>query len=465
MGGGALTVIAVINHKGGVGKTTTTVNLGAALQELGKRVLLIDLDPQSSLTIHLGLRHPDSLSATVADALEAKIASRVAPTLLDVLNKTPGGIDLIPSNRQLALTETLIGTRQGWAYILRDCIEPLQDSYDYILIDGLPGQNFLVYNAITASDAILVPLQADYLAVQGLALTFRTAVTVKQQYNPRLTVLGILLTMLDLRTSHNRQIASVVKRSFEGKVRVFETIIRESVGFKESSKAGVSVLRLNPGSLAAMSYRSLANEVIAASEQMQLLNSIKGDEITAREAGQLQEAASVALAQAESMIRENGPQVIKTRGSRGLSSRLRTGAVDESSESTDTAFMEMPEDLAKRIAEEGGKVFVSATKPPVVAAPPPATAAQPRQVSSDVCPRLGLTTKRDEKLPEPSEEHRCFAEEVEQTIDLATQESTCLQSWYMYCPRYLRYQQGQAAERQGRPGLFGRLSGIFRSGR
>ena len=127
--------------------------------------------------------------------------------------------------------------------------------------------------------------------------------TVKQQYNPKLTVLGILLTMLDLRTSHNRQIASVVNRSFEGKVRVFETIIRESVGFKESSKAGVSVLRLNPGSLAAMSYRSLANEVISASEQMQLLNSIKGDDITAREAGQLQEAASVALAQAESMIR------------------------------------------------------------------------------------------------------------------------------------------------------------------
>ena len=124
VGGGALTVIAVINHKGGVGKTTTTVNLGAALQELGKRVLLIDLDPQSSLTIHLGLRHPDSLSATVADALEAKIASRGAPTLLDVLNKAPRRDRPHPVNRQLALTETLIGSRQGWAYILRECIQP-----------------------------------------------------------------------------------------------------------------------------------------------------------------------------------------------------------------------------------------------------------------------------------------------------------------------------------------------------
>ena len=460
-----MTVIAVINHKGGVGKTTTTVNLGAALQELGKRVLLIDLDPQSSLTIHLGLRHPDSLSATVADALEARIASRVAPTLLDVLNKTPGRLDLIPSNRQLALTETLIGTRQGWAYVLRECIEPLQDSYDYILIDGLPGQNFLVYNAITASDAILIPLQADYLAVQGLALTFRTAVTVKQQYNPKLSVLGILLTMLDLRTSHNRQIASVVKRSFEGKVRVFDTIIRESVGFKESSKAGVSVLRLNPGSLAAMSYRSLANEVISASEQMQLLNTIKGDDITAREAGQLQEAASVALAQAESMIREHGPQVVKTRGSKGLTSRLTSGAAGDSGNDADTSFLEMPDELAKRITEEGGKVFVSATKPPVVAATAAGALAQPRPVPTDICPRLGLATKRDEKLPEPSEDHRCWAEGIEQTIDFATQESTCLQSWYMYCPRYLRYQQGQSAEHSSRPGLFGKLSNIFRPGR
>ena len=460
-----MTVIAIINHKGGVGKTTTTVNLGAALQELGKRVLLIDLDPQSSLTIHLGLRHPDSLSATVADALEARIASRVAPTLLDVLNKTPGGLDLIPSNRQLALTETLIGTRQGWAHILRECIEPLQSSYDYILIDGLPGQNFLVYNAITASDAILIPLQADYLAVQGLALTFRTAVTVKQQYNSRLTVLGILLTMLDLRTSHNKQIASVVKRSFEGKVRVFETIIRESVGFKESSKAGVSVLRLNPGSLAAMSYRSLANEVVSASEQMQLLNSIKGDDITAREAGQLQEAASVALAQAESMIREQGPQVLKTRGSRGLTSRLKTGSVNDSGDDRDTSFMEMPEELAKRLTEEGGKLFVSATKPALMSSPVAHSADQPRPASTDLCPRLGLATKRDEKLTEPSEEHRCWAEDAEQTVDLATQESTCLQSWYMYCPRYLRYQQSQSAERQSKTGLFGKLSGIFRSGR
>lgn len=459
-----MTVIAVINHKGGVGKTTTTVNLGAALQELGKRVLLIDLDPQASLTVHLGLRHPDSLSATVSDAIEARIASRASPTLLDVLSKTPGGLDLIPANRQLALTETLLGSKQGWANVLRECIDGLRDRYDYVLIDGLPGQNFLVYNAITASDAILIPLQADYLAVQGLALTFRTAVTVKQQYNPKLSVLGILLTMLDLRTSHNKQIAGVVKRSFEGKVRVFDTIIRESVGYKESSKAGVSVLRLNPGSLAAMSYRSLANEVVTASEQLQLLNSIKSAEITAREAGQLQEAASVALAQAESMIRERGAQVIKTRGSRGLTSRLTTGSSDAAVDDADTAFLQMPEDLARRISEEQGDVVVSAVVRRGGAATP-AAAPTPKPLPTEICPRLGLVGKQDEKLLEPTEEHRCWAEDVEQSIDLGTQANTCLQSWYMYCPRYLRYQQAMSQERQAKPSLFGKLSSIFRNQR
>jgi chromosome partitioning protein len=460
-----LTVIAVINHKGGVGKTTTTVNLGAALQEIGKRVRLIDLDPQASLTVHLGLRQPDALSATVADALEAKIASKASPNLLDIVNKSPAGIDLIPANRQLALTETLLGSRQGWAHVLRECLDDVHGRYDYILIDCLPGQNFLVYNGITASDAILIPLQADYLAVQGLALTFRTAVTVKQQYNPRIVVLGILLTMLDLRTAHNKQIAGVVKRAFEGKVRVFDTIIREAVGFKESSKAGVSVLRLNPGSLAAMSYRSLANEVVTSSEQLQLLNSIKNDEITAKEAGQLQEAASVALAQAESMIRERGAQVVRARGSRGLTSRLRTGnAEDSASDATDTAFLQMPDDLSRRLSEEAGQSVLSATtvKRPVTPVPSPA---QRRANPTETCPQLGLASKHEEKSSGPSEEHRCCAEEAEQSIDLATQQSTCLQSWYMYCPRYLRYQQNLAAELRSKPSIFGRLSSIFRSSR
>jgi chromosome partitioning protein len=260
----AVTVIAIANEKGGAGKTTTVVNLGAALQELGKRVLLVDLDPQASLTVHLGIREPDTLQYNCGHVIRAAAGGSGFPTFREALVRTPAGVDLLPAGRQLVVGEPALYAALGREFIFRDCLAPLRGEYDFILIDCLPTMHVLVSNALTAADAVLVPVQAEYLATRGLEQILQTIETVRARLNPGLQVLGILLTMADMRTTHARQIVATVRDSFQGKIRVFETIVRVNVGLRESSEAGRSVLDYSPKSRGATAFRSLAGEVVAA---------------------------------------------------------------------------------------------------------------------------------------------------------------------------------------------------------
>jgi chromosome partitioning protein len=405
-----MAVIAVINHKGGVGKTTTTVNLGAALQELGRRVLLVDLDPQASLTIHLGIRNPETLPFSCGDAIKAAIHGSHSPTFREIMIRSPAGLDLIPSGRQLADAEPLLGQGLERAFTLRGCLTPLRDEYDYILIDCLPSRNYLAYNAMAAADAILVPTQTDYLAVQGLANTFQTAVTTQQRFNPRLRVLGVLLTMVDARTKHSRWVMGAVRRSFEGKVRVFDTVVGLQVGFKDSSKEGVSILRYNAASVSAMAYRSLANEVVGATEE--LLRESEGRSADA-EVAALVEVAKSAMHQAESLARVEG----------SLASRLRRRPAAEPS-------LAFPDTSSKQA------VPIETARDSELQPQGP-----DRKVSWEphTCKYLGLAEDQTRQLDHPDAAHRCWVDGTPFVIDLEWQGTVCRQQWDWACPRYARY--------------------------
>jgi len=411
-----VTIIAVANQKGGVGKTTTVVNLGAALQEMGKRVLLVDFDPQASLTIHLGIKEPESLQANAGHVLRAAASGNRWPAMRDVLMQTPAGLDLVPSGRLLGVAESVLHTVLGRELMLRESLAPLVDEYDYIIIDCLPTSSILVINALVAADALLVPVQTDYLATHGLAQILQTAATVRDRLNPRLEVLGILLTMVDLRTTHARQVIAAVQKNFRGKVRVFETLIRLQVGIKESSKEGTTMLRFDPQSPTAVAYRDLAREVIAAVEQ--LGKGVQAQDQVAEGPVSLAEVAQVAAEQAEELAR----------------------------------------DARNPAAESGDGVAVLADS-----LTPGSHPTDAEQVPL-LCPLLGLESDRNVRRGYTTEAHRCYAEALPQPLDAATQREYCLDQRHQTCPRFIRHGV-MASASQTRQGIFGKVLAIFRGGR
>ncbi|HZT06893.1 MAG TPA: ParA family protein [Chloroflexota bacterium] len=261
-----MSVIAVANQKGGVGKTTTVANLGAALSEQGYRVLLVDNDPQANLAITLGVTDPEILSPTLGDLLVERGHNLTRGHVADAIVRTPSRLDLLPANSRLSAAElALIGTI-GREMIMRDLLAPEIAEYDFVVIDCLPSLGLLAINALAAADGVVIPVQADFLALQGLAQMLETVNAVRAKLNAGLTVLGAVLTMMDVRTAHARGVATMLREALIGQVRVFDAEIRAQVALKDCVQEGRSVLEYRAESQAAMAYRRLASEVIEALE-------------------------------------------------------------------------------------------------------------------------------------------------------------------------------------------------------
>jgi len=252
---GPARVVAVCNQKGGVGKTTTTINLGAALAEFGRRVLLVDFDPQGALSVVLGIQ-PHELDATVYNLLmdRGSSASEV------VIKTSVADMHLLPSNIDLSGAEVQLVHEVGREFVLGGVLEPLLPEYDVVLIDCQPSLGLLTVNALACADGVLVPLECEYFAMRGVALLTETIDKVSRRINSRLTMEGLLATMFDSRTLHSREVLMRVVDRFGDDV--FHTVISRTVRFPDATVAGEPITNFDPASTGATGYRELAKEVL-----------------------------------------------------------------------------------------------------------------------------------------------------------------------------------------------------------
>lgn len=246
-------VISISNHKGGVGKTTSAINIGAGLNLLKKKVLLIDLDPQANLTQSLGLINQDR---NIYGALKGK--HKLEP--IEILK----GLDIIPSTLDLSGAEIELSSEPGREYILKELIDPLRASYDFIIIDSPPSLGLLTINSFTASDEILIPLQAQYLALQGLAKLVEVVDKIKGRLNKGLKVGGVFITQYDNRKVLNRDVVETIQAHF--KDEVFKTKIRDNIALAEAPSQGLDIFRYNSKSYGAEDYLALSKEVLKRSK-------------------------------------------------------------------------------------------------------------------------------------------------------------------------------------------------------
>ncbi|WP_136142160.1 ParA family protein [Corynebacterium endometrii] len=252
---GPATIISMCNQKGGVGKTTSTINLGACLAELGRKVLMVDLDPQGALSAGLGLAH-DEIEDTIYDVMldnQTSIHSAIKNTGIP-------GMDLVPANIDLSAAEIQLVNEVGREHTLARALRPVRRDYDFIIVDCQPSLGLLTVNALACSHGVIIPMECEFFSLRGLALLTDTVEKVSERINFDLEIVGILVTMYDRRTKHAREVMNRVVDYFEDKV--FDTVITRTVRFPETSVAGEPITTWAPNSQAAAQYRNLALEVI-----------------------------------------------------------------------------------------------------------------------------------------------------------------------------------------------------------
>ena len=258
-------VIAITNQKGGGGKTTTTVNLGVGLANTGNKVLLIDADPQGSLTVSLGVKNPDELDVSLSTLMQSVIEDEQPPGNAIIAHNE--GVDLLPSNIELSGMETGLFNVMSREYVLKSCIEGMKKNYDYILIDCMPSLGMMTVNALAAADSVIIPSQPNFLSTKGLNLLLRSIAKIKRQINPRLRIDGILLTMVDNRTNNAKSIITSLRSSVGENIRVFESEIPFSVRAAECSLSGESIFSHDKNGKVAATYEALTKEVTEIEER------------------------------------------------------------------------------------------------------------------------------------------------------------------------------------------------------
>lgn len=261
-------IIAIANQKGGVGKTTTCANLGIGLAQHGKKVLLIDSDPQGSLSISLGYDQPDELPITLSDILEKVMDEELTDHRAGILSHAEG-VDLMPANISLSGMEVSLVNAMSREKVLKSYLDGVKQDYDYVLIDCMPSLGMLTVNALAAADSVIIPVQAQYLSAKGLEQLLQTVNKVRRQINPKLTIGGILLTMVDNRTNYAREISGLLRDTYGSKIKVFATDIPHSVRAAEISAKGKSIYAYDPKGKVAEAYRELTKEVMSLEKQRQ----------------------------------------------------------------------------------------------------------------------------------------------------------------------------------------------------
>ena len=254
-------VIAVANQKGGVGKTTTALNLGVGLADKGNRVLLIDGDAQGSLTISLGYKEPDRIEVTLATLL-SEIMEETEPSISEAIIHHAEGVDLIPANIELSALEINLVNAMSREVMLRSLVDTIKADYDYIVIDCMPSLGMMTINALACADSVLIPCSVGYLPLKGLQQLIKTIGRVKRQLNPKLEIEGILITMVDNRTNYAKDIAAQIYEVYSSSINVFETEIPLSVRAAEISASGSSLYQYDPKGKAAFAYTSFIKEVM-----------------------------------------------------------------------------------------------------------------------------------------------------------------------------------------------------------
>ena len=249
-----------------MGKTTTSANLGVGLAQEGKRVLLIDSDPQGSLSISLGFTEPDKLPYTLSTAMMQAIEDQPVTVAEGILHHEEK-VDLLPANIELAGLEVSLINAMSREKILKQCLEPLKRDYDYILIDCMPSLGMLTINALAAADSVLVPAQPQFLSAKGLEQLLQTVNKVRRQINRNLRIDGILLTMADSRTNYSKEVSSLLRSTYGSKIKVFDTEIPRSIRAAEISAEGKSIYAHDPNGKVAEAYRSLTGEVLKIEKQ------------------------------------------------------------------------------------------------------------------------------------------------------------------------------------------------------